>query len=246
VSATGTNVKTFPSNSQVLALSQSGTWANQITTNSSLVFDVSSLTSEQAALVPEIASAWSILNQSIGPLPSGATVIRTKENSSVFNFSFDSIAKSKGYQVIVANDSDFTDLKFQQSIEAKGGASLILSPYAGRANRICFRLLAQNGTVVTYNGLRIPSLQEVTTGGIEGPTTKLIFNNHHLQGFNFSSLLLNDRRRGQEAVEAAIQFLKMEQGNNKIENQMKKFPEEKVLEAIASSEAGDSVVLTIN
>jgi NADPH:quinone reductase-like Zn-dependent oxidoreductase len=244
VSATGTSVKSFPPNSQVLALSPSGTWTNQITTNSSLVFNVSSLTPEQAALVPEVASAWSILNQSVGQLPSGTTVIRTKDNSTVFNLAFDAIAKSKGYQVIVANESDFSNTKFQESVAAKGGASLILSSSAGRGNRHCFRLLNQNGTVVTYNGLKIPSLQETT--GVEGPTTKLIFNNHRLSGFNFSSLLLNDHNSGKEAVEAAVQLLSKDNGAAKIENQIKKFSEDKVLEAILSSEAGDSVLLTIN
>lgn len=175
-------------------------------------------------------------------LPSGAVVIRSKNNSNIFNLAFDTIAKAKGCQVIVANDSDFTDTKFQQTIESKGGASLILSPHAGRANRNYFRLLNQNGTLLTYNGLTIPSLQDST--GIEGPTTKLIFNNHQIRGFNFASLVLNDPASGKEAIDAAVTLLK-EQGN-KIDNQIKKFNEEKVLDAIFSTEAGESVVLTIN
>lgn len=240
VNATGTGVKLNP-NSQVLVLSKNGTWTNFITTKSSLVFDVSSLPCDHAALVPDVASAWYILNKSV-QLNSGALVIRTKNNSNIFNLAFDTIAKAKGFQVFVANHSDFTDTKFQQSIEAKGGASLILSPQAGRANRNYFRLLGQNGTLLTYNGLTIPSLQDST--GIEGPTTKLIFNNHQIRGFNFPSILFNDPASGKEAIDAAIALLK-EQGP-KIENQIKKFNETKVLDAIFSTEAGESVVLTID
>jgi len=238
--ATGANVKSS-TNSQVLVLSKNGTWTNQITANSSFVFDVSSLTCDQAALVPDVASAWSILNHS-ARMASGMTVIRTNQNSSVFNFAFDAIAKAKGCNVIVAKDADFVDTKFQQSIGSKGGAALILSPHAGKANRNYFRLLSQNGTLVTYNGLTIPSLQDAT--GIEGPTTKLIFNNHRIKGFNFPSLVENDPLSGREAIVAAVNFLK-EQGS-RLENQIKKFPEDQILSAISSTEAGESVIVTIN
>jgi len=45
-----------------LVFSQSGTWTNSIKAKSSLAFDVSSLSADQAAAVPDVASAYHILN----------------------------------------------------------------------------------------------------------------------------------------------------------------------------------------
>jgi hypothetical protein len=261
VSAAGIKAK-FPSQSQVLVLSQNGTWTNHLTANSDQLFDVSSLTADQAALVPEIATAWYLLNKLISPLsittansssPSSVTVLRTNHQSQIFNSAFDAIAMSKGYKVMIVNqDSNLKDSKFQNDLMTStgGGVSLIVSPFCDKMNRHFFRLLKPNGTVVTMNGLKIPSYQEVNQsgGGIEGPTTKLIFQNHQIKGFCFASLAIHEPCRAQEAIDGAVQFL-LTQDQGKGEQMMKmikKFSEEKVLEAVVSAEAGDAVVLTIH
>jgi NADPH:quinone reductase-like Zn-dependent oxidoreductase len=249
VSATGADVRFSSPPSQVLVLSKNGTWTNQLTTKSAQVFDVSSLSSEQAALVPDVASAWYLLNKSLPVSSSSATVsvLRTNQNSQIFNYAFDAIAASKGYKVFLAQASDFNDSKFQERVlsESNGGVSLILSPFPGKANRQLFRLLKQNGTIVTYNGLTIPSLEEAAlqTGGIEGPTTRMIFQSHQVKGFSFASLAYHEPTRAREAIDAAVQLLL--KGNGTELKSVKKFSEEKVLEAIASAEAGETALLTI-
>lgn len=238
----GKNV-TFPVGSQVLVASQSGTWTNNVQVSSSSVFDLSNINSDIASLVPDIASAWYILNKYIQLQPK-STIIRTNHGTTAFNAAFDYIASTKGSTVIVAKQSDLTDPQFYKNIEAKGGVSLVLSHYAGRNNRLLFKYLTSNGVAVTYNGI-IPSIEECS--GIEFSTVKQIFNNHQLKGFNFNSVLYNDNESGKEAINAAVSLIK---NNTELFHKIpvQNYSEEKVVQAIENinSSSGETAVLHIH
>lgn len=241
ITSAGNNVK-LPVNSQVLVASNLGTWTNNVQVSDSSVFDISNINSDVAPLVPDVASAWYILNKYTQIKPQ-STVIRTNHGTTAFNTAFDHIVTSKGGNVIVANHSDLTDPQFYKTIESKGGATLVLSHYAGKTNRLLFKYLNNNGVAVTYNGV-IPSIEECH--GIELSTVKQIFNNQQLKGFNFNSVLYNDSEAGQEAINAAVTLLK---DNTEVFRKVpvQNYSEDKVTQAIENiNSSGETAVLHIH
>mmetsp|Transcript_26268 Transcript_26268/g.38939 ORF Transcript_26268/g.38939 Transcript_26268/m.38939 type:complete len:326 (-) Transcript_26268:177-1154(-) len=237
VSAVGPDVS-IPPNGQVLVVTNSGTWNDEVVASSSGVFDASSLSVEQAALLPDVASAWEIL-QSNASLKSGDVVIRTEHGPVAFNSAIDAICKNEGIHVIVARDSDLLDSNFKSKISSKGVARLAVSCSIGKFTRPLMSLLANDSVVVTYNG-PVPPLE--VCEGIDIPVTKSIFNGQRVKGFDFHALAKNDPERAARAVAAGAELLRT--GALKISATV--FPSSKCVEAIAMAENGQTATISVS
>jgi NADPH:quinone reductase-like Zn-dependent oxidoreductase len=198
----GSESKVKP-NTQVLFLSESGSWTNTVVVPSSNVYEISrDLSIERATLLPEVAFAWAVLDQG-GPLKQGAVVVRSNTGTSVFNAAVDFICQQRGVAVISAKESDLSDRTFLQSLEAKGGAQIIISGQTGHGLRSVNRAIRNGGCLVTWNG----PIESISQPGVDVAVAKAIFNDHSVKGFDFASLAYNNRDAAARAISAAADVL---------------------------------------
>lgn len=235
VTAVGEGVVSTSVNSSVLFASDAGAWNDEAVVCASRVYDVATLGADKASLVPEVASAWTIMNK-YACLSSGDVVVRSTGGSTVFNQTVDFLAKQKGCTVFAATDAELLDASFKKKLEGKGAVKLAISHHAGKHTRALNQLLADGGVIVTHNGA-IPTIADCE--GIEAPVAKLIFNGIKVRGFDFAAMARHDRVGCTEAVNAAVALL-----GSDLKVDSKSYPSDKFKEAVERATSGQATVLS--
>jgi NADPH:quinone reductase-like Zn-dependent oxidoreductase len=234
VTSVGEGVQSTKVNSNVLFASDAGAWNDEALVCASRVYDVASLSADKASLVPDVASAWTVMNK-FTSLASGDVVVRSTGGSAAFNQTVDFIAKQKGCTIIAVSDAELLDGSLKKKLEGKG-AKLAISHHAGKHTRAMNQVIVDGGVMVTHNGA-IPALADCD--GVEAPVAKLIFNGIKVHGFDFAAMARGDREGCAEAVNAAVALLGAD-----LKVDSKTFTIDKIKEAVERASTGQTSVLS--
>ena len=175
-------VITLSKNDSVLVVgSKGGAWSGTMTASATAALKLpQSLAPEDAAMLPAVLAAVTILKKHGGKLKAGDTIIQSAKDSAIGRALL-YVAKAKGLNVLSVPDGvDSKDV----ALQAAGKVKLAVAQTAGSTVLALSRSLAHGGVLVCVHGANEPLTS--TTRGVQVPVSPLIFSNVSIVGWDFS------------------------------------------------------------
>jgi NADPH:quinone reductase-like Zn-dependent oxidoreductase len=181
VSAVGPNVSNIKVDDKVFVVGK-GAWADAVVVDKASVFKIPSLSLEESANLGSLASAWTMLNTHAN-LGSGDLVLVCNGDSGL-NAALTKVGNALGFKVKTVTENEINDAKFADSVKSSGTVKLAIFGKSGKYIRHVFKVMANGGTAVVYNG----SLERTfDMEGVEVPMGAAIFNNISVAGFDLQT-----------------------------------------------------------
>ena len=104
-----------------------GCWTDSMTLPIDLVHHIPSISSEEAALIPSLASAWAILNN-YSSLSPGDTVLQMNGHNSI-GIAINEVGKALGYIVLNCTSADVNSKDLRSKTKGNSFINMLLNPY---------------------------------------------------------------------------------------------------------------------
>ena len=182
VRAVGKDVKALSMNDSVLVVgAEGGAWSGTMTASATTAIKLpQSLAPEDAAMLPAMLAAVTILKKHGGKLKAGDTIIQSAKESAIGR-ALAHVAKVKGINVVSVPDG--VDSK-DAVLQAAGKVKLAVAQTSGSTVLALSRSLAHGGVLVCVHGANEPLTS--TTRGVQVPVSPLIFSSVSVAGWDFS------------------------------------------------------------